>query len=347
MWIKIDQLKLDACTAPVPPEKALPGALRKYLGCDVRDFVIAGKSVDARRGRPQILYRIYAETAASCPGFQETLPPADPDESARWQALGTKIRNPIVVGTGPCGIFAALGLALAGCRPVILDRGREVDQRSADYRQFLKSRELDPESNLLIGEGGAGTFSDGKLYTNNRDKRIAFILDTFVRHGAPPEIRYLKRPHIGSDNLTGIARSLRKYLQSLGAEFRFGVQVTGLQIVNGRCTGVRTASGETLEAPCTVLAAGLGGRELTLELCKEIPFVLKPFFPIPTSVCQDKLLVMTMWYTNVLFVSLISLGLSALLCVSSSPLGSLQLLWLPRTLSSQLLCVSPAEQVAY
>lgn len=277
MWIKIDQLKLDACTAPVPPEKALPGALRKYLGCDVRDFVIAGKSVDARRGRPQILYRIYAETAASCPGFQETLPPADPDESARWQALGTKIRNPIVVGTGPCGIFAALGLALAGCRPVILDRGREVDQRSADYRQFLKSRELDPESNLLIGEGGAGTFSDGKLYTNNRDKRIAFILDTFVRHGAPPEIRYLKRPHIGSDNLTGIARSLRKYLQSLGAEFRFGVQVTGLQIVNGRCTGVRTASGETLEAPCTVLAAGLGGRELTLELCKEIPFVLKPF----------------------------------------------------------------------
>jgi len=78
-----------------------------------------------------------------------------------------------------------------------------------------------------------------------------------------------------------------------------------------------------------------------------VPFVLKPFFPIPTSVCQDKLLVMTMWYTNVLFVSLISLGLSALLCISSSPLGSLQLLWLPRTLSSQLLCVSPAEQVAY
>lgn len=278
MWIKIDQLKLDGCTAPVPPEKALPGALHKALGTEVKNFVIAGKSVDARRGHPQIFYRIFADVDRIPEGFQASSPPPDPDERALWQALDAKIQNPIVVGTGPCGIFAALGLALAGCNPIILDRGQDVDQRSADHQKFLDKRELDPESNLLIGEGGAGTFSDGKLYTNNRDKRIAFIMDTLVRHGAPPEIRYLKRPHIGSDNLTGIARSMRKYLQSLGAEFRFGVQVTGLQITNGVCTGVQTSSGEILEAPCTILAAGLGGRTLTENLCRQqVPFVLKPF----------------------------------------------------------------------
>ncbi|MBQ7393493.1 MAG: FAD-dependent oxidoreductase [Lentisphaeria bacterium] len=278
MWIKIDQLKLDACTAPVPPEKALHNVLRKTLGIPVKNFVIAGKSVDARRGRPQILYRILAEVENPPLGMQAVPPPPDPDETALWQALEPKMQNPIVVGTGPCGIFAALGLALAGCKPVILDRGQDVERRTADYKNFLSSRLLDPESNLLIGEGGAGTFSDGKLYTNNRDKRIAFILDTLVRHGAPPEIRYLKRPHIGSDNLTLIARNLRKYLQKLGAEFHFGVQVTGLQIQNNICTGVRTSSGEVLSAPCVVLAAGLGGRELTQNLCRQqVPFVLKPF----------------------------------------------------------------------
>ena len=278
MWIKIDQLKVDACKAPVPPEKALPAALRKTLGVPVRDYVIAGKSVDARRGRPQILYRIFADVMQLPEGFQPAMPPADPDESGLWQALPAKVTNPIVVGTGPCGIFAALGLALAGCKPIILDRGQDVERRSADYKTFLASRMLNPDSNLLIGEGGAGTFSDGKLYTNNRDKRIAFILDTLVRHGAPPEIRYLKRPHIGSDNLTLIARNLRRYLQSLGAEFRFGVHVTGLEIRDNICTGVKTASGEVLQAPCTVLAAGLGGRELTMNLCRQqVPHVLKPF----------------------------------------------------------------------
>ena len=278
MWLKLDDLKLDAVTAPAPPEAALPGLVRARLGGAFRTLVIEGKSVDSRRGRPQIVYRVRVETDALPPGMAPVSPPPDPDESAVWRALEPDIRHPLVVGTGPCGIFAALGLALAGCSPVILDRGQPVDRRAEDYRTFLRTRELDPESNLLIGEGGAGTFSDGKLYTNNRDRRIAFILDTLVKCGAPAEIRCLKRPHIGSDNLRKTAVRLRKMLESLGATFRFGVNVTGLVLKDGVCTGVRTASGEILEAPCTILAAGLGGRELALELCRQgVPFALKPF----------------------------------------------------------------------
>ncbi len=278
MWVKIEQLKLDAVSAPVPPEKLLPGLLQKTLGMPFKSFQILGKSVDSRRGRPQILYRIAAEVENLPPGMTADSPPEDPDESDLWRALEPDLRNPIVVGTGPCGIFAALGLALAGCDPVILERGQEVDQRARDIQNFLHTRDLDPESNLLIGEGGAGTFSDGKLYTNSRDRRIAFILDTFVRCGAPEEIRYLKRPHIGSDHLGLIAEKLRRKIESLGGTFRFGAGVRELIVREGVCRGVKLFSGEALEGPCTVLAAGLGGRDLTLALCRQgVPFVMKNF----------------------------------------------------------------------
>lgn len=190
----------------------------------------------------------------------------------------TALLHPVVVGTGPAGIFAALALALAGAKPLILDRGRRVEERYADYRRFLESRELDESSNLLLGEGGAGTFSDGKLYTGTRDIRAAFVLDTLARAGAPPEIRYLKRPHIGSDKLRAVAANLRKRIIGLGGEFRFGTEVTGLLLKNGRCIGVETAAGDRIEAPAVIMAPGLGGRELVQRMARQgAGALLKPF----------------------------------------------------------------------
>ncbi len=265
MWIKIDDLILPADAAPVPPENALPALLRQRFGVVPEEWHLLGRSVDARRGMPKFQYSVAVRTAATVEGGREI------DRAALEKRLHPELilpeeplplDSPIVVGTGPCGIFAGLLLALAGCRPVILDRGFDVDRRKADYHRFLKSRDLDPGSNLLIGEGGAGTWSDGKLYTGTSDPRAGFVLRTFAECGAPAEIRFLKRPHIGSDHLPEVARQMRRRLESLGATFRFGTEVVGVSVRDGRCAGVITASGEVLEAPAVLIAAGLGGRGL-------------------------------------------------------------------------------------
>ena len=261
MWIKINQLPLDCTSAPDVPEMALPGLLREKLGFEPLQYRVLSRGVDARRGHPKFLYSVAVEVSQNPAGEQEM----DPAELQRrfdpqWQ-MPQKIRKldaPLVVGTGPCGIFAAMMLAEAGCRPVIVDRGFPVDVRARDYHEFLQSRRLNPESNLLIGEGGAGTWSDGKLYTGTTSAAAFLILKTYVDCGAPPEILWHKRPHIGSDLLPGIAAEMRRKLEAKGATFRFGCEVTGIVKRNGRCVGVTTASGEVLEAPAVILAAGLG-----------------------------------------------------------------------------------------
>ncbi len=283
MWYKLDDFRLNAVGLGAKPESLLPKLLREKLGVPVTGMRILSKSVDSRRGAPVLIYTLAAETEeAPKTGLKPIL--LVPEELAELDRPDpdlpedpAKVDAPIVVGTGPCGIFAALGLALAGCKPIIIDRGFAVEKRDRDCVGFLDSRELDPESNLLIGEGGAGTYSDGKLYTGTRGGRAAFILKTFVDAGAPPEIRYLKRPHIGSDYLNKVARGLRKKLESLGAKFIFGTEVTDILVENGRCAGVVTRSGETLRSPVTILAPGLGARELNAALRKRLAFSLKGF----------------------------------------------------------------------
>ncbi len=283
MWHQIDDVRLSSVGLGAKPELLLAPLLREKLGVAVRDWRILGKTVDARRGAPVLIYTLAAETV-EMPRTGLKLKAIAPEEMAALENPGpglpedpAKIDSPLVVGTGPCGIFAALGLALAGCEPVIIDRGFDVERRDRDYAEFLRSRKLDPESNLLIGEGGAGTYSDGKLYTGTRNERAAFILKTFVEAGAPPEIRYLKRPHIGSDYLGRVAKSLRRKLESLGAKFIFGTEVTDVLIENGRCVGVKTRSGETMRSEAVVLAPGLGARELNAALRKRVAFSLKGF----------------------------------------------------------------------
>ncbi len=243
---------------------------------------ILSRSIDSRRGTPVILYTILAELNENMPGIP-LLDAAPPEtllaaSEVQLELAESRLKHPIVVGTGPCGLFAALALAMAGCRPVVLDRGKCVEERYADYRKFLQTRELDEESNLLIGEGGAGTFSDGKLYTGTKDPRAAFVLKTFADAGAPPEIRYDKRPHIGSDKLRLAIAEIRKKIIALGGEFRFNCSVSNAWIEDGLCKGVITADGEKLEAPATLIAPGLGGRALVENLEKSgVEYALKSF----------------------------------------------------------------------
>lgn len=272
---KITGFKVDSTKAPADIDDRVAELAARSEGIAsgrVRDWRITGKSIDARRGRPVLLYSLELD-------IDENDPPADLHAAPRLMLPeAVSLLHPVVVGTGPAGIFAALAFAMAGAKPLILDRGRAVEERYADYRRFLETRELDESSNLLLGEGGAGTFSDGKLYTGTRDARSGFILNAMVEAGAPPEIRYLKRPHIGSDKLRMVAANLRRRITGLGGVFRFGVEVTGLLVKGGRCAGIETASGERIEAPAVVMAPGLGGRALVLRMAEQgAGCELKPF----------------------------------------------------------------------
>lgn len=235
---------------------------------------ILSASIDSRRGAPKLLLSLKLEG---------DLPSTPPEEFAAFQVSSpiipenTTLKHPVVVGTGPAGIFGALILAYAGCEPVIIDRGSPVETRSADYRNFLKTRQLDPDSNLLIGEGGAGTFSDGKLYTGTRDYRAAWVKQIMVQCGAPAEILWQKRAHVGSDYLAIVAAALRKKIESLGGKFLFNTEISSLKVSGNTCTGVITSSGELISAPAVLFAPGLGGRYLVRNILPLLQWSLKPF----------------------------------------------------------------------
>lgn len=279
MSILIKDMVLDAVKLPENWIAGLPGFAAEKLRIrpgQVTAAEILSASTDSRRGTPKLLLTLKVDTTAGIPDS-----PAEEFAAFEPQAPEipdtVKLDSPVVVGTGPAGIFCALVLAQSGCRPLIIDRGAPVDQRVADYQNFLTSRQLDEESNLLIGEGGAGTFSDGKLYTGTRDRRAGWVRQMLVSCGAPPEIRWQSRAHVGSDYLRLTAAGLRRKIEELGGRFLFHTTITGIEVKNGICRGVRTVSGELIEAPAVLLAPGLGGRDLCRKLMQHAQWELKPF----------------------------------------------------------------------
>lgn len=242
---------------------------------DVLDYTITHRSLDARRkANVRYIYRLDARLRADCAVREAdtviVFTPQPNQEHPLYQlaTVPDLPQQPLIVGTGPAGLMAAYLLALYGCRPIVLERGRDVRQRQQDIAAFMQTRRLNPDSNYLCGEGGAGTYSDGKLYTRVKDQRIRFLLEAFVAARAPRRILYEHHPHIGSDILPFMVRRLRQQIEAWGGEFRWGATVADILERRGRCAGVALATGEQLEGPLTLIACGHSARDLISALVR-------------------------------------------------------------------------------
>jgi uncharacterized protein len=252
---------------------------------EVSNLRIIRKSLDARKkNRIHFVYSLSVSLPFVLEKKVLNLPlPEIPrlEEPAPLPAtrIGKRPNNRlVVVGAGPSGLFAALHLTDCGVPPLIIERGKTIPDRVKDVDRFWKEGVLNPESNVQFGEGGAGTFSDGKLYTRLQNPRVQFILKTFCRFGAPEELLYLQRPHLGTDRLRRIILNLRKYLQGKGAEYQFQTQLTGLELKQGILQGIILNDRGRIPVSNLVLAVGNGARDTFLMLHKSgIALEPKPF----------------------------------------------------------------------
>ncbi len=234
---------------------------------------ILKRSIDARR-TPFYLYKLAVTLkngrGISAPVYTPPVPFVIPKSGAR-------ARRPVVVGMGPCGLFAGLVLAHAGLRPILLERGQSIADRAKTVSAFLEGGALLPDTNVQFGEGGAGAFSDGKIGTGVKSPLIRFIKDTFIRHGAPPEIAFDAHPHIGSDRLPAVVRGIREEILSLGGEVHFSSPLCDIRHAGGLIKAVETPH-SVYETDAVILAVGHSARDTFALLHRHgVSMEAKPF----------------------------------------------------------------------
>ncbi|MBA1276408.1 NAD(P)/FAD-dependent oxidoreductase [Stutzerimonas stutzeri] len=268
--IRINELQLPLDHSADALRQAVVARL-KITDTELLGFNVFKRSYDARKKNSEItfVYIIDADVASEDQVLQRLAsdrnirPAPDTGYYPVGQAPEGLGERPLVIGFGPCGLFAALSLAQMGFRPIVLERGRDVRSRTKDTWALWRKKVLSPESNVQFGEGGAGLFSDGKLYSQIKDPKFygRKVMHEFVRAGAPEEIMFVSKPHIGTFRLTGVVSIMREEIKALGGEVRFDSRVVDFIIEDGRIQGVRMADGEEVRSRYVVLALGHSSRD--------------------------------------------------------------------------------------
>ena len=285
--IKVDQIKLAIDYTDGDVKKSVAKALGLNLN-DVKGYEIIKKSIDSR-DKSRIRYVL--SVAATLEGEKKYLarhpkatvyvPPTRDIESVLPKDIPMPSKRPVIVGLGPAGLFAGLTLAKAGMRPIIIERGKSVDERQKSVDDFINTCVLDTQSNLQFGEGGAGTFSDGKLNTGTGSQLISVVFGQFVKYGAPQQILYDAKPHVGTDKLRGVIKNMRQEIIALGGDVYFDSKLTDIKTKDGRLVGVEVDTKNkglwSIDCDCCILAIGHSARDTFEMLVSKATIEQKPF----------------------------------------------------------------------
>ena len=277
MTLRITQVKTDR-----DDENSIKSALIKKLKLksgDLKSWKVYRKSVDARKGDVHYSWTVDVDLKDEKKHLGKRDIQAAPDKLPIFVPTGTMELSdrPVVAGFGPAGMFAALELARCGYRPLVIERGAPIDQRQKDVENFWKTGQLDPESNVQYGEGGAGAFSDGKLTTRSKDKMVDVVLELLHKHGAQKDILIDAYPHIGTDAFVRIIESIRREIISLGGEFRFHSKLEGIKIKDGQLSAIQV-NDEWIDCEALILALGHSATDTIRTLYTQgLPVSNKPF----------------------------------------------------------------------